>query len=279
MKQKIIEMFGNWLNDFIIPFAIAVVIFLVWLVVISLIIKYVKKRIFDKYDSIDENHYSKKVADIVGSMLYYILLLFNILIAFQIVSLNVAILMAGISFGIWFGMEKTLSNMLSWVMLVTNPKIKTWEMIYLLWDYNIVGRIEKLSARNTIIRLPNKKRLILPNKKVTETPIKTFTQEQIIKDFVSVSIDLNSDVQLAKKVLRQMTNEHSEVVQKEKTFVNVEEVTESGIIIKIYFHIYPKTAKFPLFLIKSDLRKWIMKVLRENNISVPYPHQVIDFEA
>ncbi len=278
MKEKMIIMLQSRLNDFIVPLGIAMIIFIVGLIIIKIIISSVKKSIFNKYDSIDDNHYSKKVADIVGSMLYYVLIVFNVLIAFQIVGLNVAILMAWISFWIWFGMEKTLSNMLSGVMLVTNPKIKTWEMIYLLGNYNILGRIEKLSARNTIIRLPNQRRLILPNKKVTETPIKTYTQEQIIKDNIVFSIDLESDVQLTKKIIRQVVNEHKEIIQKENTFINIEKVTEGWIIVKAYFHIYPKAIKNPLFVIKSDLRKWIINILRENKISIPYPHQVINIE-
>ncbi len=278
MYESIINLIQKRINNFIIPFLIALVIFFIWFVIIKIIIKSVKNSIYNKYDSIDENNYSKKVADIVWWMLYYTLIIFNILIAFQIVGLNVAILMAWISFGIWFWMEKTLANMFAWIMLVTNPKIKIWEMIYLLWNYNILWRIEKLTARNTVIRLPDQRRLILPNKKVSETPIKTFTQEQIIKDEFTVWVDLNTDIQKAKKIIRNIVNNHPDIIQKEKTFVNVNQITESWIMLKTYFYIYPKAIKKPIFVIKSDLLKEIVKQFNENNIIIPYPYKVVEIK-
>ena len=63
--------------------ALAVGIFIVFLIIIKKIVTRVKQRIQD--NSLQEDIYSKKMANLAGSMLYILLMIFNILAVFQII--------------------------------------------------------------------------------------------------------------------------------------------------------------------------------------------------
>lgn len=96
----LVKFLANRFGNLVIPLLIGIGAFLVGIVLINYIIKLLKKRIHNQYGSIEENPYSKKVSGMIGQMVYVVLMIFNILIACQIVGLDVAILMAGISFGV-----------------------------------------------------------------------------------------------------------------------------------------------------------------------------------
>jgi len=244
--------------------------------VISRIVWILKWNIYDKYESIDKNVYSKKVANLVGTVVTYVLMIFNALIAFQIMWLDVGILMAWIAFGIWFAMEKTFANIVAAMLLVTNPKIKTWELIRMLWNFNCSGRIERISARHSVVKLLSGQRLIVPNTTFSKISLQTISQEPIVRNEICVDIDLQSDVNQAKQVLRDAINEHPDIMHKEKTYINATNVGETGITLSVYFHSYPKSQRKWILALKSDIRNIIHSTLRANKITIPYPHSVVN---
>lgn len=261
--------FWDWL--------VAVLAFLVIMFIINQIVDAVKAKIHDKYGSIEESEYNKKVSRIIWDMIYYTLMVFNFLICFQIIWLDVAILMWGISFGIGFAMQTTLSNMISGIMLITNPQFKTGKTIQLLGGYNIVVKIEKLSIRNCVFRLIDGRRLILPNKKVINTPMKLRVEPYILANIV-VGVDIHTDMQLVKEVLRNTVNEHKYVMQKDQTRVNIEKIDENWIVLKVFYYIMPAWGKKSALFIASDLKTKIINVFKKENIVIPYPNQVRDFK-
>lgn len=63
--------------------ALAAGVFIVFLIIIKKVVARVKQRIQD--NSLQEDVYSKKMANLAGSMLYILLMIFNILAIFQII--------------------------------------------------------------------------------------------------------------------------------------------------------------------------------------------------
>jgi len=273
MSDKIIErmslFFWKWL--------IALFSFVFIMFAINQLVNIIKAKIHNKYWSIEESEYNKKVSRIIWDMIYWTLMTFNFLICFQILGLDVAILMAGISFGIWFAMQTTLSNMISGIMLIINPDFKTGKSVQLLWKYNTFAKIEKITIRNCVFRLLNWRRLILPNKKVINTPLKIRTEPYLISN-ISIVVDINTNIQFAKNILRNIVNEHNQIMQKEQTRVSIEKINENWIFLKVFYYIIPWWWKKSSLLIKSNLRTMIIKSFKENKIEIPYPHQVWEFK-
>ena len=71
--------------------ALAAGVFIAFLVVIKTVVAKVKKRI--ESNSLQEDVYSKKVAKLAGSMLFILLMIFNILAVFQVIGFDTALIM------------------------------------------------------------------------------------------------------------------------------------------------------------------------------------------
>ena len=70
---------------------LAVGVFVTFLIIIKIIVKKVKTRIQE--NSLQEDVYSKRVSNLAGSMLYILLMIFNILAVFQVIGFDVALIM------------------------------------------------------------------------------------------------------------------------------------------------------------------------------------------
>lgn len=57
-----------------------------------------------------------------------------------------------------------------------------------------------------------------------------------------------------------------------------ERIDGQGTHCVLYTYVNPMES-IAVFIIRSDLRKIIMKTLHENNIRIPYPQQIIDFTS
>jgi hypothetical protein len=71
--------------------ALAVGIFVAFLIIIKMVVAKVKKRIQD--NSLQEDLYSKRIADLAGSMLFILLMIFNILAVFEVIGFDTALIM------------------------------------------------------------------------------------------------------------------------------------------------------------------------------------------
>ena len=69
----------------------AVGIFIAFLIVIKIIVAKLKKRIQE--NSLQEDIYSKRIADLAGSMLFILLMIFNILAVFEVIGFDTALIM------------------------------------------------------------------------------------------------------------------------------------------------------------------------------------------
>lgn len=69
--------------DLLTSAALAIGVFVVFLIVIKTVVAKVKKRIQE--NSLQEDVYSKRIADLAGSMLFILLMIFNILAVFEVI--------------------------------------------------------------------------------------------------------------------------------------------------------------------------------------------------
>lgn len=70
---------------------LAIGVFIVFLTIIKTVVNKVKTRI--QANSLQEDIYSKKIANLAGSMLYILLMIFNILAVFQVIGFDTALIM------------------------------------------------------------------------------------------------------------------------------------------------------------------------------------------
>jgi len=159
---------------------------LLWVLLFTIIYLIIKKVISNVKSKIESNNivadvYAKKNAKLVWWVLFIILMIFNILATFQIIWFDVAIIMWWISLSLWFAMETTIWNMISWIFILTNKKIRLWDFVQFMGPLNMMWTIEEINVRYTVIRTFDKRRTVVPNSLIAKTPIRTLKTEPLLR--------------------------------------------------------------------------------------------------
>ena len=78
-------------------------------------------------------------------------------------------------------MQSTVENLVSGIFILTNQKIRLGEFVQFMGPLNLMGTIEEINIRYTVIRGFDKRRVILPNSLVAKTPIRTMKSEPLLR--------------------------------------------------------------------------------------------------
>jgi small-conductance mechanosensitive channel len=122
---------------------------------------------------------------------------------------------------IGFAMETTIGNMMAGIMLMSNEKIKLGDLVQFMGSLNIMGTIEEINVRYTVIRTFDKRRTIIPNSIVVSTPIKTLKSETLIRGDIKIRLPRYVDINQIKSLLIQILNTIDSVLHKEYTNIVV----------------------------------------------------------
>lgn len=118
-------------------------------------------------------------------------------------------------------METTIGNMISGVMLMTNDKVKLGDFVQFMGSLNMMGTIEEINVRYTVVRTFDKRRTIIPNSIVASTPIKTLKTEPLIRGDVKLRLPRHVDIDQIKSLLIQIINSIKGVLHTEYTNIVV----------------------------------------------------------
>lgn len=262
------------LFDYIIKGIIAVWVFIIGYILVIRLVNRFKGYIREQNQELEQQH-QEHVAELVGTIVYVTLMILNVLVAMQVAGFQVGILMAWISFWVGFGLQQILGNMIAGVLIITNKKFRIGDTIQ-IEDFNLMGKIKTIKLRYTIIKTFDRRRVIIPNLKLLNSAIKTFSAEALIRWFLDVYIGISDNTSYAKQKLLTIINAHPDIQEKAYTYIALQEFRSSGITLRAYFYANPKGPR-AIFLIKSDLRTTITKELYDEvNIHFPYEHMTLD---
>jgi small conductance mechanosensitive channel len=244
---------------------------------LMLLSKYIARFVSSKVreHSIADDEYTAKISILVGNVIYYVLLVFSLLIGFEVLWFDFALILWGISFGIGFAFKEIFGNMIAWVMVLTNNEFKLWDIIELQWPDIFFGRIEEITIRYTVIRTLDLRKVIVPNLTMISVPIKTYDSEELVRLETNVTVHLHTDLDAASTIIRDAVNSVDFVKEHESTRVLVEGVNPKwGITIKIYFYFDPSAGKI-IEVAVSEVNKKIYEAFHVHNIVISYPHTVL----
>lgn len=253
----------------------AAAVFIVIYIFIKRIVNKVKKRIEDN-DIQANTTYTKRLSRLIWKVIFLIGMIFNMLIIFQVIGIDVALLMAWLSLWIWFAMETTISNVVAWFFILTNKKIKIWDYIQLLWTFNVNGTIEEINMKHTIIRTIDQRRLLIPNMTMASTPIKTIKAENLIRWDLELALPRHINVKQIKKLLNQTINENDNILNKDYTNTYIQWFDAKWYKFHTVFFLNPND--WTTFVVWSNLRQKLSEVLKKYWIAFPYEHMVINIE-
>ena len=253
-----------------------ILVFILFVVVSKIITKIIKRNIRKHLEETNPT-WAAKIAKLLWSILFWVLMLFALFISFEIMWVNIWLLVSWVSLWVWLAFKEVLGNMFAWIMILYTKEFKMWDIIEIqTWEWYF-GRIEEITIRYTVIRTLDLRQVIIPNMTMISEPIKTFSSEDMVKLNTVIWISYNSDLTKAIEVLKDTINTFDFVKSKENTTAYVLEFGASTIDIKCIFCFDPNCGIIGEVAI-WEINEKVTKAFKENGIAFSYPHMTVNFE-
>lgn len=280
VEQEVAEAIENpsiiveWWKDFLpgaihflIQIAIAVVILLVGLRLISFLVKILRKS-FEKSNM--EKGVSTFLCSLVRYILYFILVMI-ILSQFGVAAGSVIAVLGSAGLTVGLALQGSLSNFAGGVLiLILKP--------FVVGDYILAGAeegtVEEITIFYTHLLTVDNKRIVIPNGTLSNTNITNFSRMETRRVDVRVGIAYDADLAKAKAVLLELAEGTEAVLKDQQIDVFVAELAESSVNLEL--RVWVKNEDY--WPAKWSLTENIKLALDENQISIPYPHVTVELE-
>ena len=222
---------------------------------------------------------------VILRLFHFILIIIGVLISLNTLGMsftNLAIIFGGLSIGIGFGLQNTVANLIAGFVLIFERPIKIGDLVEIM-DVNIFGRVSSINLRSTVIMALDEKEIIVPNSQLVMEPVHNLTHyNNRYRVHVQVGVSYGSDVELVKKTLLEVAQEHPEVI-KEPTrdmenvtapFVRFTNFGDSSLDFELLAWI---PDSFKRFDVASDLHFMVWEKFKEYNIKIPFPQRDVHF--
>ncbi|MEO8719833.1 MAG: mechanosensitive ion channel domain-containing protein [Ginsengibacter sp.] len=249
---------------------ISILLVVLLFIVIKIILWLTKKSI----DSASRIEVSKKYA--VYNLVKYVVIVFSIIAAFQILGFNFTLLLGGAAallVGIGLGLQNIFSDFISGIILLVESKIKINDIVEV---DGLLCRVSDINLRTTTVLGRDDKYIILPNSLLTKNSIINWTYTAVASRFkVSVGVGYTSDINLVKTLLQKIIDNQPGALTSPTPFVRFEDFGDSYLLFSIYFW---SEDVYGVENIKSEIRTKIFEEFNNNNIDIPLPQRVVHLE-
>lgn len=189
--------------------------------------------------------------------------------------INIAPLLAGAGIAgvaLGFGAQSMVRDFLSGIFVITENQYRVGDVIRI--NNEVSGKVEKVTLRQTVLRDLDGMVHHIPNGEVRLATNMTM-------EFANVNLDIpisyESDIEVVEKIVNQVGEElaidpewRDDILEAPK-FLRINDFASSAMIIKIT----GKTAPMMHWGVTGELRKRLKIAFDKNNITIPYPQQVI----
>jgi len=176
-----------------------------------------------------------------------------------------------------FAAKDAISNLIAGLFIVLFRPFRIGDYIEL--DKGQMGIVEDITLRHTVINTFENKRLIIPNSVISTESVLNFTiQDSKILSFNNFMIGLDSDIDLAKKIISEEASRldfvidnrtPKDVIDDSPEFdVRLIEVTDTAMHIRAYIWLSDPLEEFKM---KSIFKEAVHKRFKKEGVSLPIP--------
>lgn len=260
LNQKIIS-WGTY------TFTIGDLVSIISIFIITGILMFVIRRIVERKYRNDEENDGRKYA--VVKLISYLVWTIAVLLMINAAGVKITLLLAGsaaLLVGIGLGLQQTFNDFISGFILLIDRTIEINDVIEI---EGMIARVESIGIRTSNLVTRDDIVFIVPNSRITGNNVINWSHTKKQSRFnISIGVAYGSDEELVRKVLLECANEQGQILKEPAPFVRLEDFGNSSINFSIFFW---TGDVFRVENIKSDLRFSIVKKLRENRITIPFP--------
>jgi small-conductance mechanosensitive channel len=201
----------------------------------------------------------------------YFVYILTVLLALDFAGFHITVLLASstaLLVGLGLGLQDVFKDWVAGFVLLAERSITAGDIVEV---DGIVGEIDQVGLRTTILKTRDDIILVLPNQKLTSNYVINWTQNGKTTRFaLSVGVAYGSDTSKVKELLLLAAREHNQVNKHPEPLVHFEDFGDSSLDFKLLFF---SNELFRIERIKSDLRFSIDKKFRENKVTIPFPQR------
>ena len=245
----------------------SILIVVIGFMVVNKIIKSIRKN--EKF-----NHIDKNVIAFLCSFASFALKIIIVLTAANYLGVpmtNVVAIIGSCGLAVGLALQGSLSNFAGGIMLLIFKPCRNGDYISV---NGLEGTVMDITILYTYLKTPDNKTVIMPNASVSNSSITNYSAEKTRRVDVSISVSYKSDVNKVKDVLLAFANEIPYVEKEPGCAVAISSYGESSIT----FTIRAWTASEHYWDVAGAINYGLQKVLKDNDIEIPYPQLDVHIE-
>ncbi|MCJ7615278.1 MAG: mechanosensitive ion channel [Desulfobacterales bacterium] len=211
------------------------------------------------------------VVSFVGSMIYFLILIFAVLAAlakFGIQTASFVAILGAAGFAIGFALQGSLANFAAGVLILVLRPFKVGNFID---GAGVAGTVKDIQLFTTVLATPDNVKIMVPNGKLFGDTIKNFSGFDTRRVDLVIGIGYTSDIQKAYDVMMNLIKEDTRILSDPPTNIAVSELADSS----VNFVVRPWVKRQDYWGVKFDLTRKIKEAFDENGIEIPFPQQVV----
>lgn len=257
------QLYNNPIVEWFLSLLVGIMLSLLLIFLSKIVSVFIRNKISKNF-SVSEWPWVKKMWVLIWDVVFYCMSFVSIYISFNVVGIDIWLLMWGITIGVWFAFRQTLSNMISWIVIYTTDEYKTWAIVQLRMQWDVFGVIEEINMKNVIIRTFDMRRVVVPNATFLKKAVKTYSAEEFLRLETDVSFDIHADAELFMQEILEIVNSFPFVVNKQYTQVLLDGFDDKKIKCKVQLFYDPNggySAEYIQSLIQVKLLELYKKMV------------------
>lgn len=193
-------------------------------------------------------------------------------------NLNVATIIAGLGIGgiaVALAAQDTLQNLLGSFTIFADKPFVVGDLIR-IDQYE--GTVEKVGFRSTLIRTLDKTLVIIPNKKMVDSPLENLSLRNLRRMKFIIGLKYATPSETMKKIsleIEKFVNEHP--LTSNDTLVSFDSFGDSSLNIQVLYFI--EIVDYNEYMhIREDINYRIMQIVSENGADFAFPSQTVYHE-
>ncbi len=261
LNFKIFTIAGTSIS--LITIIVMVIIVYISVKIAKVVQNYFNNTVFPRF-KIDEG-----VRSSLSKLIGYSIIAIGVLIALQGVGIKLSALtvFAGVlGVGIGFGMQNITANFVSGVAILFERPIKEGDMVRLK---NMIGRVQKIRLRATVIQTIYNEHLIVPNSEFVNSIVENMSYGDLkLRISVKVGVAYGSDPLKVRDLLLESARDTDKILNYPEPVVYLNEFGNSSLNFELLAWVASPGEKFQA---TSDLHFTILRKFEENGIVIPFP--------
>jgi len=193
-------------------------------------------------------------------------------------NLNVATIIAGLGIGgiaVALAAQDTLQNLLGSFTIFADKPFVVGDLVRI---DKFEGTIEKVGFRSTLLRTLDKTLVIIPNKKMVDSPLENLSLRNLRRMKFNIALKYDTPAEVMKKIsieVEKFVNDHP--ATSNDTLVSFDSFGDSALNIQVLYFI--EIVDYNEYMrIREDINYRIMQIVSENGGGFAFPTQTVYHE-